>query len=600
MKPIALHLLGNPRLLVAGNDVEIRPRAAFEVLAALILAGEHGITREAVVGRFWSHMEPKEARASLRIALHKLRLELSRIAIADQFDLSGETLRFTGRAVVDLHADLDSISQEELTAMLKPLANGWDTEHWLTERDGFGEALAKAFARRDMSGQMPELSRAIRAYPTTTRLYVILAAHLQSQGRDAELNELVITFEDRWVDRFGTGDIPDVKRLLMERTAPPEPSSTRRARTWQVTVAAAFLLAAYLAISAWFGTKAEAAPAGDTPRLSIVKSWQTEFRGQTFRVDQLHLHDDSNGRVQLKSRLRSGEFALLLQNRADAWDVILDPDQSTVVESSDKFMVDRDGQFTVRYTGSGQSASLVGPGGEHILKGTPTTPKVWPTKFLADGSLLFARKGEDPLGYPLRFYVLREGRETEITLPGVDAQTTAITWMTDQGLYAKYSLGSADGWRYHPFVYDLINGTTTPLPHGPVVGTFSNGDLITRPLETTVTKTKDGIDHDTHDDGTVVVESPSGQTRKIDLEGKTTFPWVFTLGDLLILERVHTSAFDDLWFLDSNLEPCDPFPFLNLRVASIKGSDDGKCVLARAFNPKEESMDYYLISLVEP
>lgn len=600
MAQIELHLIGRPRLVLEGKEAEVRPPMVFQLLAVILTSGAEGITRPEAASRLWGHLEPSDARASLRLAIHKLREELRRLQIDDAFDLGNGHLRTTGHATIDLDAvaaepprDLDAIER-----LLLPVAEGWDPEHWLAQRDAFGEVIAGAFEAlpngTDEKRLVKLLTKATSIYPTTTRLVIILAAHLQSQGRDAELNELLIAFEDRWVDRFGTGDIPDVKRLLIERASPPDATSSRKVRTWQVTLAAAVLLCAYLLVIAGFGSKDQ-----EPPKLSIVKSWQTEFRGQTFRVDQLHLHDDSNGRVDLKSRLRSGEFALVLQNRSDSWDVILDPKRATVGEADDKFMVDRDGAFTARYTGTGESASLVGPGGELILRGTPTTPKVWPTKFLADGSLLFARKGEDPAGHPLKFFLLRDGRETEVALPGVNAKTLAITFMSDRHLYAKYSLGSSDGWRYHSFVYDLISGTSKPLACGPVVAMFSNGDLITRPLETTVTRTKDGIDHDTHDDGTVVVEDAHGRAHTIKLEDEAKFPWVFTLGDLLILERAHTSAFDDLWFLDSNLEPCDPFPFLKQRVASIGGSD-GKSVLIRAFNPKEESMDYFLISLVQP
>jgi DNA-binding SARP family transcriptional activator len=217
MSEIQLRLIGKPKLLVNGAEVEVKPRSVFELLAVIIASGEDGVSRACVANRLWGHLDKHNSRVQLRLGIHNLREELKSLNLYQLFNLDGDQLRFVGDGQVDLStfSAQPPNTAKEIERLLLPIADGWDAEHWLAERDAFGEEVVRYF-RLLMAEEIEdeELSRllfkAVGIYPTTTRLYYLLLDLLEAQGRDVERNELVIAFEDRWADRFGTSDIPNL------------------------------------------------------------------------------------------------------------------------------------------------------------------------------------------------------------------------------------------------------------------------------------------------------------------------------------------------------------------------------------------------------
>ncbi len=143
-----LRMLGKPRLVVNGTEAVIEPRAAFEVLAQIVCAGEVGISRSDLARRLWDHLDDKHARIQLRIALHRLKSEAIRLGIADFFDLASQQLK----ALTPITTDLDKLSVRrphrlrEIESFLLPFAQGWDPSHWYAQTDALADVLANMLA----------------------------------------------------------------------------------------------------------------------------------------------------------------------------------------------------------------------------------------------------------------------------------------------------------------------------------------------------------------------------------------------------------------------------------------------------------------------
>lgn len=71
-----LHLLGATRVQQLGDDVTIRRRRSYELLAMLALAGEAGVGRDRLCDRLWPESPVGDGRAHLRVLVHGIRQAL--------------------------------------------------------------------------------------------------------------------------------------------------------------------------------------------------------------------------------------------------------------------------------------------------------------------------------------------------------------------------------------------------------------------------------------------------------------------------------------------------------------------------------------------
>lgn len=593
---VNLRLLGDPQLFVDGEAIDLRPRAIFELAAVIISCGDVGISRVAITRRLWAHLEYANGRQQLRVALHKLRES----CVGDFFDLSGDTLRIVVEASVDLHEIAEGLQPnlDEIQTAIGPVAKGWNNEHWQEESDAFGEVIADAFSgislsTVDQSRFADLLVTATSVHPTTVRLHAMLVAVLEHQSRLAERTEAVIAFEDNWIERFGSADLPDLLDLSREFLPCFSPNTVKNSLLARFSVAS---LAAIIACVSVVGAFASRSSSNITsPDVSTETTEVVSFAGQDFRVKQLHLTNARTTEIVAFKTLRDGSVAFLTDDQSTKSWIGLPPNQirSKPLPRSELFdRTTNEEVFTSPFPG--EFIQIVSRTSNSSIRGLPMFPRVFPTILLANGKLVFARMCDHPAGCHTRLFLWQEGTERELKASS-KAQITVPTAIYGDTIYAKYSLGPKDSWHYHAFRYDLPSGAITALSSSPVIGQLRDRVLITRPESTKL----DHGDYQTQPEGRVVVRS---KARNLDLavEGQTKFPAAYTIGDLVLLVIAETNPYSKVAFVDSKSRLIKPFPSLADRVSKIFPDAYGRAaILFRNYKSARPSNDYTLITLVE-
>jgi DNA-binding SARP family transcriptional activator len=226
MPKIQLQLIGPARLTIDGHPVEVRPRVAFELLAVILSAGPRGIPRSVVATRLWGHLDAEHAKLQVRVALHRLREELRRLELTGIVDLESRTLRPTQ----PVELDLDSLRTPRSLLDLKPrpIAEGWEREHWLQEEDRYAMWIADQLvslglnqADRETLLEVAELAAATA--PANAQLAATILAAFRSRGLLDQANAFVLSFEEAWVERFGAGHIPQLDDAAIFTPVRPKP-----------------------------------------------------------------------------------------------------------------------------------------------------------------------------------------------------------------------------------------------------------------------------------------------------------------------------------------------------------------------------------------
>ncbi len=148
----------------------------------------------------------------------------------------------------------------------------------------------------------------------------------------------------------------------------------------------------------------------------------------------------------------------------------------------------------IRFEGSHRSVTL---------KGNDQYPRVFGLEILNSKSILFERICGNPSADMRHVCLYRDGLEAPIDSGLGNVRISYLTARQGNTLYAKYSYGKADGWRYHAFAYNFDNGFVTKLGCPAVVGVSSSGELATLPE---VTDVKNG-DFNTHWNNRVVLST---------------------------------------------------------------------------------------------
>ena len=625
MRALELRLIGKPALMLDGAAVAIRPRAIFELFAVIVTAGRSGISRTAATSRLWQHLLADGQRQQLRIALHKLRMELARLGIAESFDLATEDLRFLGQGRIDfLSFDPRTLGLEQLERACMPFADGWPEDHWQTERDALGELVAEALeshirSLRDRAAMCALLNRATEAYPTTARIYVLLIRLLRSEGREAELNEVVIAFEERWADRFGTGDIPDLLGKIAVGHAPGESRAIRTSRTpaW-ATVAAVILSLVVLAVIEVKGRRASRSDfvmepqtqSSTTPlqqreasRRAVAvaaptRLFSTSFQGEWYSVIEFNIDGPASMHVGDFLRTSDGSYLLTVGDGNSEQILQISPTGSLMLHNTPDLLHDEGSGFAVYESREdGSYVEFVAAGSSFQVRGTADLPLVYEAAELSSGEFLLYRVSDDVYRSHTRWYLWSRGRETPIYPPERRAQVTRFTAWDGRELFGEYSLGKSESWRYHSFYYDLATGESRALKGSPVVGELPDGRLLTRPEKTDA---RDGH-FVTSDDGRALLQLASRQTvERLRVGRQATFQKADCLGSIVLLELGVYDLRANIAFVDESGTWIRPFPFLeDQAVAEVWGDWGSKAVLIRLLGKRPEHQTFYLISAVQ-
>ena len=209
---IELRVLGDPQVTRDGASVVLQ-RKRLALLAYLALAGPgRFVQRDTLLGVFWPDLDQSGARATLRQALHALRLALGHEAILTEGD---ERVALNHDLVhCDAHAFELAIRDGQLRTAVElyhgPVLSGVNVkdcvefEHWL---DGKRAPLGRAFeeaveqlaatarARRDYRRAADWLRRLLQVDPFHGRVVALLMTDLEAAGE----RESAIKAGDRYV-----------------------------------------------------------------------------------------------------------------------------------------------------------------------------------------------------------------------------------------------------------------------------------------------------------------------------------------------------------------------------------------------------------------
>ena len=576
---VQLKVIGKPSLIVGAETIEIKPRAVFELLAVIMAAGSEGVSRKALADRLWGHLDQANSRMQLRIAVHKLRDELRTLGIFEQFELGEKTVRYTGELNIDyltLLKEQPPLSLPQVEALLYPIADGWNAEHWLAERDAFGEFVAKRLDGAKHQAKSREaltdmLLRATGCFPTTLSLYLQLAKVLRVQGREAELVEMVIQFEDRWVDRFGSADIPNLMELAKAQDlddVPPaaahvsvpmavmvDPSRMPAPVHSPIAPKLAVGLVPILALSLLWSIGANARRASEGPGSEpfspptphLLDTHEATVAGDRYRVTTIRVPASTlssyvllkGGRMVLRETMGGAQAAVEVAADGtakrlpikDGWRSLCD--KAAVAFESEK-------SFSVK-------TILL----EKRIQGTDSLPRVEFEAVLPNGSVLFTRQSLTPQPDASMEYLLDKTGEHPLVAGLKDKGFVDVTWITADSLYLKYSKGPSDGWKFKTARYDLGHQSLNGLACPPVVGRLANGTLICRPEVVN----PDGKSYQSAPTGKVLLVSGTGHQTPFTVSGRSNFDAVFPVGNLLALLVHHGTVNSGLLFADLTGKP---------------------------------------------
>lgn len=594
MANLELRLFGIPKLFVDAEEVVISRPRVFECLARIIVAGPEGITRSELCQKMWPEFDTSDSRAQLRGTLLKLRAELGKLGVADQFDLTGESLLVLEEVKCDFvnftrsrFCDLANIRRA-----VQPLAKPWDEENWLKESELVADALTTAFQAikpKDWSVALDLLRKAVHSHPTSTCLSELLIRRLEALNRIDEANQVIIEFEDAWVDRFGCADLP--KLSLRSPSADGTPKGTPL-KAGQVKVLDFLGIGVVLVLAALFGgINLRSVPSKTrSSALKILSHKQATKFGKTFTMIQFASGDS---RVNGVSRFADGAVSIQTMQERLAQEDIIEVDgrispglvapvtlvdrlgNLTAIRESLRSVVFYDGLKSLRFSGSAEFSIIEG------------------MNLLGRGKVLVRRVSDDAFhSHHETFIANTSGIQREIQPAGVRPQIVYLTFRDENDLFVSFSAGRTEGWHYHAGAYNLNTDTFTTLPFAKVAYRSSMGTLVVLPQVTDIK----GGDYNTHWDGTVLLVRPNKKPVAVSISGVNQFESISCFADSLILVTDHTSASQRI-----QVVPIDGgAPIVNLphQVADLLVSEDGKALVWRTYNPKRDSGQYELVDVV--
>ena len=594
MSRIELKLFGKPRLLVDGMEVNPGRPTVFEILAKVITSGDAGIRRGELAAIMWPDLDQSKARANLRVSLANLRSVLDGLGITDQFCINDDVLRTQGGIDVDINTFLaNSACLADLRHAVLAVAKGWEPERWQAEADAVASRLANGF--QALADQLSDdercslLNAAVRSHPTSTQLATQLVdAYKQRQMLD-EANQAVIDFENAWVDRFGTADLPNISLTIVPKPA----ASVRKVEGQGIAMAIAAIpllgiVAAIIAISIQNSRREEPAPNQPLLQLQLIKSYSKSINGIEFGLRKFRVANTRADEIQFESLsdtdIRAGHPMMnpVLISQGDD----VQPTTTDIARKSFGVSI-HSGDFRTGFDARGAVNAQFRP--------IPGFPFISAPNILSDGTLLVDRVCNHPYADHRRLSHYYDGTEHVVGPEGELPQIVVFTFIIDETVYGKYSYGRKEGWRYHTFSYDIRSRIFTKLNIPPVVGALDSQVLVCQPEITTILNG----DYDTHPNGDVVlVDQASGkQLRQRWADDQAPF-MSFLPPYIIKPQRVNSRSWS-LQFLNADLRPENPFPELKENYCKLAAISNQVLVLV-PFNRDQHSREFWIVTRKDP
>jgi hypothetical protein len=518
VRKVELFLLGTPKLLIDGEEAEFSRRAVMEVLAMIVVAGEPGISRTEVAERLWPHLTKPNARLQLRGTLTRLRQELEGFQVRDAFGLESEVLRTSSSISCDLPRILSSEPRglPDLIEAIKPFAKGWESEHWQAESDLLADWLSTAFESQAANLKKPEglnlLRKAVKFHSTSAPLATLLVRELRTLGKADEANEVIIRFENSWIERFGNVDIPTFNGADV---AHQEPETKHK----PVLIALGFVVVLLGSIVAGpLFRPAQAVADSDRTRVSLV------HLGSVVAGDRrLRFADSGFSREATEFReFSDGTFSILV--RSTSWSqhfgIKHDGTLAELPLISHEVEDELDAVQLKLHTGKQDILSLDGVGNPVVVSPKDGFPHFQQKVLLDPKTFIYGNSCIHPFADHHQLFLVKSGIESEINPAPGQAQITVFTALTPSTMFGKFTKGRVDGWRYHAFSFDLASGALASLNRPPVIAATDKGDWICLPEVTDVNQG----DYDTHWDHHVQLCPDAGHPTFLTVDGQSTFP----------------------------------------------------------------------------
>lgn len=535
---LSLNLLGWPNVYVDGQELKVSPPAVFELMAVILMSGDEGITRKAAAARLWSHLDSKNAGAQLRYNIMRLREQLAAIEAGHLVHLDGKVLRAGVKVELDLETAQKSFPQlSNFEALLQPVAAGWKSEHWVNESDSHAELLCRWLADFGSRVDLGCVKKATDLFPSNLNLARHFVGRLRAEAREAEASEAIIRFEEAWVERFGTGDIPDAQAHHNPIATPSE--GVRGNKKFRRAGVASIL--AIVAVAVPFSFVQRNAPQGT---VSISNSGSQMWLGR--KVQRYTVTCTRTGILGAKI-LSSGRVVLaMLDVGGKRYDLAFAPGQTPVPglvppDLSDEYLDQR----LMTYDGEKGSHLEVKQAGRRLLerRGVPSLPKVSGIR-LVNNSLLYHVRCNHPEGCHLQIWYEDAKGRVQVTTP---AEPPRVAWAIAKNnfvgsrMYVNYSMGSSDKWRYRCGYLDFGGGRlNTPLIHelavdSTIEAASDEGSVV---LNRTTTTVADG-DYKTEDSNVRNLLRPDGTSKPLLVEGTVDFESIcgFGAGYIVVLQQ---------------------------------------------------------------
>jgi hypothetical protein len=535
---IVLKLLGRPRLYLNDAEFHIAPRATFELLALVLMSGSAGISRKSATMKLWSHLDGKNASGQLRFNVMRLREQLEERNVLHLFTLDGPVLKANCVVTVDTIAAQDEVpSAHRLPELVQPIADGWKPERWTDVTDTHAELLHRWLTILASQVELSCVKKATDLYPSNLNLARHFVGRLRAEAREAEASEAIIRFEEAWVERFGTGDIPDAQT---HHNSISTPSVSERGNKKFRHAGLAGILA-LVAVAVPFSFVQRNAPQGS---VSISNSGSQMWLGR--KVQRYTVTCTRTGILGAKI-LSSGRVVLgMLDVGGKRYDLAFAPGQTPVPVLVPPDLSDENqDQRLMTHDGEKGSHLEVKQAGRRLLerRGVPSLPKVSGIR-LFNNSLLYHVRCNHPEGCHLQIWYEDAKGRVQVTTP---AEPPRVAWAIAKNnfvgsrMYVNYSMGSSDKWRYRCGYLDFGGGRlNTPLIHelavdSTIEAASDEGSVV---LNRTTTTVADG-DYRTKDSNVRSLLRPDGTSKPLLVEGTVDFESIcgFGAGYIVVLQQ---------------------------------------------------------------
>jgi hypothetical protein len=472
-----LKLTESAAIITEGQKDEIHPVKAFQCFVALHLSEQQRIDRTKLAEVIWPGVEKKNQADRLRPTLTRLKNELDRLGLTDLVNSNRSQIWLSRRIPTDLDLLLEGQigSLSEVGQFLKPILAGWEP--------GIGQSLRKRVESRleqvllldafnltpALACQLePILERFLDLYPTNSTI-TGLAYRVQSEfGSATRAKDLVIRFEDAWVDEYGHVDLPKISEIASKFSVSASPPPKRRP-SLRLAIPAIFLVPLL-----WFFTTRAEGP-------GVWKRNRFVIQGASF--DLLEVVPPGDRKILDAHAATDGTIIGDWTDNAGTrfmFDWSGSQFREARLPSNVEFRADKvAGTSLFRTFGLGDSRGGVirTASNETQLPGSPNQPRIILAGLLPDGRAAYETAGTDvDISHRSAFMIKLGERPKPLASFKKAVRVYFPTFYSDGWTYGVATEGPNTNWSQFAF---RSNGSFTEcLGSGFPQGVLANGDLF--------------------------------------------------------------------------------------------------------------------------